>query len=153
MKNNSIIHPPHIQAELGQLLLRLADDVIDAVNDSLEQCHISESKLNLLLILTSNNTSSIPLQPSEIAKRLGIRRSSVTKQLVWLEKHQFIARTISQEDQRMVNVNITAKGYQLLNQAMPLYWQTCSSFSNNLTYQEALQLFALLKKIKRAIPD
>ncbi|MBP2650573.1 MAG: mhqR [Firmicutes bacterium] len=149
MKDNSIIIPPQPRAELGQLLLYLADDVLDCVNDALEQCNISESKLNLLLILASTSTSSTPFKPSVIAKRLGIRRSSVTKQLIELEKHHFIIRTINEEDQRMVNVSITSEGCQLLNQAMPLYWQTCTDFSNNLTYEEALQLLVLLKKIKR----
>jgi len=148
MKEQYIIDPPNHRSQLGQLLLFLADDVLDAVNRALEDYQISESKLSLLLILVANDQSKI-LQPSEIADKLGIRRASVTKQLNWLEEHQFIVRTINKEDQRMVNVTIAAKGHQLLHQVMPIYWRTCDELTEKLTDEEAALLLTLLKKIHR----
>jgi DNA-binding MarR family transcriptional regulator len=147
MEKYHIAAPPNIRAQLGQLLLQLADDVLDAVNKTLEVHHISESKLSLLLLFVAASNHPQSLQPSEIAEKLGIRRASVTKQLIWMEKHHFITRTISSEDQRMINVTITQEGYQLLDQVMPHYWQTCAELSNQLTNEETILLLTLLKKI------
>lgn len=147
MEKYDMAVPPNTNAQLGQLLLQLADDVLDAVNKTLEAYHISESKLSLLLLFVAASNPPQSLQPSEIAEKLGIRRASVTKQLIWMEKHHFITRTISREDQRMINVTITEEGYQLLDQVMPHYWQTCAELSNKLTNEETILLLTLLKKI------
>jgi DNA-binding MarR family transcriptional regulator len=146
-ENSSLIVPPNSRAKSGQLLLMLADDILDGVNKALEAYHTSESKLSLLLLFVATSNQNHSLQPSEIAEKLGIRRASVTKQLIWLEEHHFIAREISSEDQRMVNVTITAEGYQLLEQVMPHYWQACAELTNGLTEKETMLLFSLLKKI------
>jgi DNA-binding MarR family transcriptional regulator len=145
--NSSFIVPPNARAKSGQLLLMLADDILDAVNKALEAYHISESKLSLLLVLIATSNQNHSLQPSEIAEKLGIKRASVTKQLIWLEKHHFIGREVSSEDQRMINVTITAEGYQLLDQVMPHYWQACAELTNRLTEKETMLLFSLLEKI------
>lgn len=145
--NSSLIVPSNSRAKSGQLLLMLADDILDAVNKALEAYHISESKLSLLLLFIATSKQNHSLQPSEIAQKLGIKRASVTKQLIWLEEHHFIAREISSEDQRMVNVTITAEGHQLLEQVMPHYWRACAELTNGLTEEETLLLFSLLEKI------
>jgi DNA-binding MarR family transcriptional regulator len=140
--------PPNERARLGQLLLYLADDVLDAVNNALKPYHISESKLSLLLLFViTNNNEQHSLQPSEIAEKLGIRRASVTKQLIYLEEQKLISRTVSTEDQRMVDVKITALGDQLLSLVMPHYWQACAEMANCLTEEETMLLIILLRKI------
>lgn len=146
MKKSTVIIPPNTRARLGELLLQISDDVLDAVNNALKEYHISESKFALLLMLFNTNTEQ-QLQPSEIAELLGIRRASVTKQLIWLEEHQFITRTICFEDQRMVNVTITEEGYQLLNRVLPHYWKTCANLTQKLTDKETVSLLNLLIKM------
>ncbi len=147
MENYNILIPPTKRAELGSLLLHLADDALDKANFALTPQKISESKLELLLLLVSQNDKRHFLLPSEIAEKLGIKRASVTKQLIWLEKRRLISRSISAQDQRMVNVNITASGYELLARAMPLYWGACTDLSSGLSEEEVALLFTLLQKI------
>lgn len=146
MEKHTIINPPNTRARLGEVLLQISDDVLDAINNGLKEYQISESKFGLLLLLFNTSTDQ-PLQPSEIANRLGIRRASVTKQLIWLEEHQLITRTICPEDQRMVNVTITEEGYQLLDLVLPHYWQTCANLTSKLTDEETASLLHLLIKI------
>lgn len=147
MEDYNIIVPPTKRADLGSLLLHLADDALDKANLALASKKISESKLELLLLLVSQNDKNHCLLPSEIAEKLGIKRASVTKQLIWLEKRRLISRSISAKDQRMVNVNITASGYKLLAQVMPLYWRACTELSKGLSEEEVELLFTLLQKI------
>lgn len=146
MEKHTITVPPNTRAQLGKLLLEISDEVLDAINNALKRYHISESKFTLLLLLF-NTGADQPLQPSEIADKLSIRRASVTKQLIWLEEHQLITRTISSEDQRMVNVSITEKGHELLNSSLPHYWQACANLTRRLTEEETACLLDLLKKI------
>lgn len=146
MKKQSATIPPSIRAQLGEVLLQTSDDVLDTINNALKEYNISESKFSLLLLLYNTSTNQ-PLQPSEIANKLGIRRASVTKQLIWLEEHQLITRTICLEDQRMVNVTITEKGYHLLDLALPHYWKACANLTSKLTDEETVCLSHLLIKI------
>ncbi|MDR3577191.1 MAG: MarR family transcriptional regulator [Anaerolineaceae bacterium] len=146
MERKDITIPPNTRARLGEVLLQLSDDVLDAINNALNEYHISESKFALLLLLFQASTDQ-PLQPSEIADKLGIRRASVTKQLIWLEEHRLITRTICPEDQRMVHVSITEKGHQLLHLVLPHYWQACADLTQELTEEETVCLLHLLMKI------
>lgn len=146
MGKHTVTIPPNTRAQLGEVLLQVSDDVLDAINNALKEYHISESKFTLLLLLFNTSTDQ-PLQPSEIANMLGIRRASVTKQLIWLEEHQLITRTICPEDQRMVNVTITEKGYRLLDLVLPHYWQACADLTQKLTEEETVCLLHLLMKI------
>ncbi|WP_312516336.1 MarR family transcriptional regulator [Anaerospora sp.] len=146
MQKQTTTNPPNTRAKLGEVLLQLSDDILDIINTTLKQYDISESKFSLLLLLYNTSTDQ-PLQPSEIADKLGIRRASVTKQLIWLEEHQLITRTICLEDQRMVNVTITEKGYHLLDLVLPHYWKACANLTNKLTDEETVCLLHLLIKI------
>ncbi|SFX42745.1 DNA-binding transcriptional regulator, MarR family [Thermoactinomyces sp. DSM 45891] len=146
MEEYSITIPPNTRARLGEVLLQISDDVLDAINVTLKEFQISESKFALLMLLFNTRVDQ-PLQPSEIADYLGIRRASVTKQLIWLEEHRLITRTIIPEDQRRVHVTITEEGFRLLNLALPHYWQTCANLTNNLTEEEATRLLKLLIKM------
>lgn len=145
MEKRTAIMPPNTRAQLGEVLLQIADDVLDGINNTLKEYQISESKFSLLLLLFNTSTDQ-PLQPSEIANQLGIRRASVTKQLIWLEENQLITRTICPEDQRMVNVRITEEGYRLLSRVIPHYWQACANLTQKLTDEEAACLLGLLIK-------
>lgn len=146
MEKHTITAPPNTRAQLGEVLLQISDEVLDAINNALKEYHISESKFALLLLLFRTSTDQ-PLQPSEIANVLGIRRASVTKQLIWLEEHQLITRTICPEDQRMVNVTITNEGYRLLDLVLPHYWQACAKLTKKLTDEDTVRLLDLLIKI------
>ncbi|CUH97547.1 hypothetical protein P22_3678 [Propionispora sp. 2/2-37] len=146
MEKHAITFPPNTRAQLGEVLLQVSDDVLEAINNALKEYQISESKFTLLLLLFNTSTDQ-SLQPSEIANMLGIRRASVTKQLIWLEEQKLITRTICLEDQRMVNVKITEKGHQLLDCVLPHYWQACANLTQKLTEEEVVCLLKLLIKI------
>jgi DNA-binding MarR family transcriptional regulator len=146
MQKHTTTNPPNVRAQLGEVLLQISDDILDIINTTLKEYDISESKFSLLLLLYNTSTDQ-PLQPSEIADKLGIRRASVTKQLIWLEEHQLITRTICLEDQRMVNVTITEKGYHLLELVLPHYWKACANLTKRLTDEETVCLLHLLIKI------
>jgi DNA-binding MarR family transcriptional regulator len=150
MEPDYFITPPTMRAKSGQLLLHIADDVLNDVNNTLKPFHLSESKLSLLLaLLIAGAKQGKSIQPSKVAAKLGIKRSSVTKQLNWLEENGFISRSLCAGDQRMIDVGITQRGYRLLHGAMPKYWQTCAEMAKHLSEEETALLVTLLQKIHR----
>ena len=137
--------PPNNRAKLGEILLHISDDILSAVNHELMKYEISESKFALLLRLYERRETGI-CKPSELANILGIRRASVTKQLISLENQGLITRKTNDIDKREVNVTITDKGYALFHNSIFTYWQTCSKLVEKLNDDEVNLMIKLTLK-------
>src|SRR5690606_28290173 len=82
-------------AKLGLLLLWLSDDVLNAVNERLAPFGISESKIDILMLIISHATQQVergPPTPTNIAEYVGVSRATVTGVLDWLERRGLVAR-------------------------------------------------------------
>ncbi|MEJ8547227.1 MarR family winged helix-turn-helix transcriptional regulator [Brevibacillus borstelensis] len=137
-------------AHLGLLMMWLGDNVLDVMDLELSPFHITESKFDLLLLLTLHDGREL-VTPSAIAERLGIRRASATALLDWLEKRNWIAREQSSLDRRMVHVSITPEGRALVEKALPTFWSACSSLVSELEPEERKALEKVLAKLNAAI--
>jgi DNA-binding MarR family transcriptional regulator len=137
-------------AHLGLLMVWLGDHVLDAMDVELSPLGITESKLDLLLLLTHHNGRE-PVTPSSLADRLGIRRASVTALLDWLEKRKWVAREQSEQDRRMIHVSITPEGRELVHQALPVFWSTCASLVSDMTPEEQKAAEHILNKLNERI--
>lgn len=133
-------------ARLGLLMLWLGDNILDAMDVELSPFGITESKLDLLLLLTLHEGREL-VTPSSLADRLGIRRASVTALLDWLEKRSWIARKQSELDRRMIHVTITPEGRELVQKALPVFWSTCSSVMSEMDSEERKVLGNILVKL------
>lgn len=137
-------------AHLGLLLMWLGDNVLDVMDLELAPYNITESKFDLLLLLTLHDGREL-ITPSAIAERLGIRRASVTALLDWLEKRNWIAREQSSLDRRMIHVSITPEGRELVEGVLPTFWSACSSLVSELEPEERRVLEKLLLRLNAAI--
>ncbi|WP_110045286.1 MarR family transcriptional regulator [Paenibacillus cellulosilyticus] len=137
-------------ARLGLLMLWFSDNYLDAVDLALSPFGITESKLDLLLLLKLHENRE-GITPSSLADRLGIRRASVTALLEWLEKRDLIAREQSKLDRRMVYVKITAEGLELLDKTLPTFWSACSTVMSDLDQEETMFLDKILVKLNAGI--
>ncbi|MFN0220787.1 MarR family winged helix-turn-helix transcriptional regulator [Paenibacillus sp. KR2-11] len=137
---------------LGLLMLWFGDNVLDTIDLELSPFGITESKLDLLLLLKLHESRE-GIAPSSLADRLGIRRASVTALLDWLEKRNFIVREQSEVDRRMVHVKITPEGQELLNKVLPVFWSACSSIMDDLDQEEVILLDKLLVKLNASIEN
>jgi len=136
--------------KMGLQLLWLSDNILDVMDLDLAPYGITESKLDVLLLLVLHEGRE-SVTPSAIADRLGIRRASVTALLDWLEKRGWIAREQSARDRRMLHIRITTEGKALVDQVLPTFWATCASLLDDLDEQE-IQLFEkVLNKLHRGI--
>ncbi|WP_409345380.1 MarR family winged helix-turn-helix transcriptional regulator [Paenibacillus sp. MBLB4367] len=137
-------------AHLGLLMLWLGDNVLDAIDLDLSPFGITESKLDLLLLLTLHDGREL-VTPSSLADRLGIRRASVTALLDWLEKRHWIVREQSDLDRRMIHVKISPEGRELVNRALPAFWSTCSSIIGDMDAEERMVVEKLLVKLNTRV--
>jgi len=139
-------------ASLGLLMMWLGDNILDAMDLELSPFGITESKLDLLILLTLHESRE-RVTPSSLADRLGIRRASVTTLLDWLEKRNWVVREPSAGDRRMLHVKITAEGRALVNQVLPTFWSTCSSLMIDLEPEEQRVLGNILMKLNRTMEN
>lgn len=129
-------------ASLGLIMLWLGDNTLDLMDIQLSAFDITESKLDLLLLLSLHEGQEL-VTPSSLADRLGIRRSSVTALLNWLEKRNWIIREPYAKDGRMTHVRISSEGSRFVKEVLPTFWSTCASLVEELDKEEQ----ALLKKM------
>jgi len=135
---------------MGLLMLWLGDNTLDLMDMDLSEFGITESKLDLLLLLLLHEDRPF-VTPSAIADRLGIRRASVTALLDWLEKRAWIVREKSEHDRRMIHVSITQEGRELVDRVLPTFWATCASLLSDLDEEERAVFEKILVKLNDSI--
>lgn len=135
---------------MGLLMLWLGDHILDVVDMDLSPFGITESKLDMLLLLTLHEGREL-VTPSAIAERLGIRRASVTALLDWLEKRGLVFREQSPKDGRMIHVSITPEGRALVDRVLPTFWSTCASLLDGLDAEERRVFEKILEKLHRTM--
>lgn len=137
---------------MGLLMLWLGDHILDVVDMDLSPFGITESKLDMLLLLTLHEGREL-ITPSAIADRLGIRRASVTAMLDWLEKRGWISREQSDKDRRMIHVAITPEGRAMVERVLPAFWSTCASLLDGLDAEERRVFEKGLRKLHRTMEE
>ncbi|RUT27911.1 MarR family transcriptional regulator [Paenibacillus zeisoli] len=137
-------------AHIGLLLLWIGDNLQDKMDLDLSAYGITESKLDLLLLLILHQNHG-EINPSAIAERLGIRRASATALLDWLESRSWIQRKADENNRRMVHVTITPEGRGLVEQVLPTFWSACASFIADLDQGEQALLQKVLTKLNASV--
>ncbi len=145
-------HTSVSSAQLGLLMLWNSDHVLDVMDDALAPYDISESKLDVLLLIRLHEGQR-DVTASELAQRLGIRKASATILLNGLEKKGWIYRQPSQHDGRKSYIRLTTAGKQLLDDVLPEFWQACASLVDGLDEQERQLLHKLMLKFNKQIEN
>ncbi|MEI4802488.1 MarR family winged helix-turn-helix transcriptional regulator [Bacillus sp. NPDC077411] len=132
-------------ASMGLIMLWLSDNILDVMDQELAQFGITESKLDLLILITLHDNKVIT--PSAIAERLGIRRASATSMIDWLEKRNLVTRKPSSFDRRKIYVSITEEGRTFVEKVLPTYWSVCASIFDELDPTERQVFEKIIKKL------
>lgn len=110
------------------------------------QFGLTSGRFHLLMILKVEPGKS--LSPSELAKRTGVTRATMTQFIDALEKSEFVERASDPRDRRGMLVKLTQNGINKLNQIMPHYLERLSNFCSPLTTEERSQFHNLMEKIQ-----
>ncbi|AIS60119.1 Organic hydroperoxide resistance transcriptional regulator [Listeria ivanovii subsp. londoniensis] len=119
---------------------KVYDDVLDKNN-------LSESRFIILMFL--KRAQNQELLPSVIAEKLGATRATVSKLLKAMELKGWITKKTSTVDKRAIPVQLTEAGMNILEDFLPINFQTVHQLFDQLTLEEMQQFSYLLKKIKQ----
>ncbi len=93
-------------------------------------------------------------RPSEVGKSLNVDNSAITRMLDRLEKKALLKRIQDPNDRRSILVNLTVKGEQVVQRALPLAMDAINELTAPLSDEEVAQLRHCLKKIiTAALPE
>jgi DNA-binding MarR family transcriptional regulator len=123
-------------------------DRLRALEDELfAEFDLTAQQYNTLRLLRGQHPK--PLATLTIARRLVSRAPDITRLLDKLEQRELIARQRSSENRRVVQVNITAAGMELLNQLDAPVRRCHERQLGHLTAEQLSQLIELLKTARQ----
>jgi DNA-binding MarR family transcriptional regulator len=88
-----------------------------------------------------------PVNPSQLAERLGMTRGAISKLVERLCRKEFVARTASKGDRRYQSVALTVKGEKLVPKLAQLADDNDREFFGHLAEEELADLVQLLKDV------
>ncbi len=94
-----------------------------------------------------------PLTIGDIGKRMLVTGGCTTVILDNLEKDGLVERVRSDEDRRVINVQLTARGRTTFKQIFPKHANRVSELASVLTEEEQSQISVLLKKLGLGLRD
>lgn len=130
--------------------LNTTADVYAALSAHFARYNLSMGKFTLLMQLLQADKQE--LTPSECAERTGVTRATVTGLLDGLERDKLVIRQPYPADRRMLSVQLTDKGRELLSQMLPDHFCRTTNLMAHLTEAEKKTLIKLLAKVKAGTP-
>jgi len=95
--------------------------VTQLFDHALQPTGIKVTQFSILGVLANSNETTL----NELATNLDMDRTTLTRSLVRLEKEKFVSSREG-EDARQRKIELTKKGYDLLDAALP-YWEEAQS--------------------------
>jgi len=116
------------------------------MNQTLKPHDLTEQQYNVLRILRGQKGATMNLY--EIQDRMIQRMSNVSRLIDKLLDKGFVDRKECKENRRRVDIYITTKGLQILEDVEPAVRDVFKFINSNITKDEAKQLAELLDKIR-----
>ncbi len=131
-------------------LLRIEAVVVAAIEQELKQHgEISLTWYDVLLVL--DKAPEKRGRMSEIADRIVLSRSALTRSIDRLEAEGYLKRERCGHDERGAYATMTKKGVRALAKARPVYWAGIKKhFASSLTHAEISELERILQKVLTA---
>ena len=131
------------QDNLGFCLSRAALIMQTAVNSALSDVGLSRLSWTVLASICFDSVDS----PSQLAKFIGLERTTVSRIITQLEKDGFVTRQPNQRDGRGHKVELTARGHKVCEHAPLLIQNAMRPYLVDVSENEVGQLIGLLKRI------
>lgn len=119
----------------------------DKINaESLKPYKISIQQFNILRIL--RGMAGKPASIKLLTERMLDKMSNASRLVEKLKQKELVDRIVCPQDRRQVDIFITPKGLQLLEEASEQLENSIETKTNNLSTEEAKQLNALLDQLR-----
>ncbi|OGX11043.1 MAG: hypothetical protein A2351_08680 [Omnitrophica bacterium RIFOXYB12_FULL_50_7] len=122
---------------------------IDKLSDGFfSEFNLTEAQYNILIVLKLEKTA---MNQVEIGERLISSRANITLILAKLEKKELIQRTRIVDDRRVLMVELTEKGRQVVGRVEAKYVSEVEKRMACLTQAECRVLSRLLEKLRETL--
>jgi len=92
-----------------------------------------------------------PIETRDIAKSQNVTKGTITSTVSLLEKRGLCLRRQGEADRRLVTVELTSAGQQLIEEVYPIFNQSESALVSELSTQEQETLVHLLRKAVKSM--
>ncbi len=142
-------HPfDSLEQEANVNILRTSDQFGNRIGRLFRKYGLTTSQYNVLRILRGEGTQ---LPSLEIASRMVQVVPAITGLIDRLEKQELVTRQRSQEDRRIVYINITEKAIAILKQIDKPLIELHEKLSGHLSKEELKELSRLLEKARQSL--
>ena len=124
----------------AQSVLKYADSTF------YRKANLSVIKLIVLRVLASNSEY---MTPSKIAEWTQTERHNITALVDRMRRDGLVTAERNKRDKRFVNISLTDKGREVLNQAMPVAREIVNRVMTSISEDDALQLEKLLRVLRQ----
>lgn len=131
------------------VLLRVASDVLDALEAFLAKHGTSQGKFTVLMLLNRDPAGGI--SPSDLADRSGVTRATITGLLDGLCREKLVVREGDTGDRRKAVIRMTARGRKHLEAMLPDYYRQVACLMGPLEDGEKATLVELLMKVNAGL--
>lgn len=129
--------------KLTTVLFRTMQNVEAVIKKDIQSHHLNTSEFGAMELLY--NRGAQPMQ--SMASRLLMASSSMTYVIDQLEKKGMIKRNPSDDDKRVIMVELTDEGKDFFDKIFPKHVQTLTTMYQNLNDEEIHTIIETLKKI------
>ncbi len=141
------VDPAAVESYL--VLLRIASDVLTALETYLSRFGMSQGRFTLLMVLNREPESGF--SPSDLASKCGVTRATMTGLLDGLERDKLITRIPDTNDRRMATVQLTPQGIAMLDEMLPEYYRRIGGLMGHLDEVEKKAMQSALWKVNEGI--
>ncbi len=130
-----------LDSQLCFPLYASARKVVNSYTPLLKPMGITYTQYIVFLALWESGSATV----GDLCRRLYLDNGTITPLLKKMEEEGFIQRSRSKQDERVVTVTVTDKGWDLRQQVRDVPAQVGCRIP--LTHEEAFQLYSLLRKM------
>jgi DNA-binding MarR family transcriptional regulator len=120
--------------------------ITDKFNEVLKPYGLSGEQFNVLRILRGQKNAVVNM--NLIQDRMLTKNSNTTRLIDKLLNKELVTRAVCTDNRRKMNIKITQKGLDVLNELDVKVLVHENKFTDNLNFDELNQLNALLEKIR-----
>lgn len=106
-----------------------------------------------LLMLLKRNEPVHALSPSDLAKKTGVTRGTMTQFIDAIEKDGFVKRVEDPKDRRGMLVELTPVGEQKLAIVLPIHIHRMEHYTRVLNSEERKQMISIMTKMVSTFPN
>lgn len=131
-------------------MLRTGSDLITGFETLLGKYGLSQGRFLILVVM--NRRPEERTSPSILAEKIGVTRATMTRLIDGLERDGLTCRIPHKEDRRRQEIELTAKGRNLLEKILPDYWSRLDVLMQGLSEAEQKTMISLLAKVAAGLP-